>query len=139
MASQTEKAARFRGLHEAPGHFVIANAWDAGSARILAGLGFPALASSSGASAGVLGRRDGMVSRQEALDHARAIVEATDLPVSADLEKGFADTPEGAAQTIALAAAAGLVGGSIEDFSGDPQQPLYAFAHAAARVAAAVT
>jgi 2-methylisocitrate lyase-like PEP mutase family enzyme len=137
MPSQTEKAGRFRALHEAPGHFVIANAWDAGSARILAGLGFPALATSSGASAGVLGRRDGMVSRQEALEQARAIVEATDLPVSADLEKGFADTPEGAAETIGLAAAAGLVGGSIEDFSGDPQRPLYDLNHAAARVAAA--
>src|SRR5499427_4331398 len=113
MPSQTEKANRFRALHEAPEAFVIANAWDAGSARILAGLGFPALATSSGASAGVLGRRDGMVSRQEALDHARAIVEATDLPVSADLEKGFADTPEGAAETIRLAAATGLVGGTI--------------------------
>jgi 2-methylisocitrate lyase-like PEP mutase family enzyme len=137
MASQIEKANRFRALHEAPGHFVIANAWDAGSARILAGLGVPALATSSGASAGVLGRRDGMVSRQEALDHARAIVEATDLPVSADLEKGFANTPEGAAETIGLAAAAGLVGGSIEDFSGDPRQPLYDVDHAVARVAAA--
>jgi 2-methylisocitrate lyase-like PEP mutase family enzyme len=138
MASQTEKAARFRGLHEAPGHFVIANAWDAGSARILSGLGFPALATSSGAAAGVLGRRDGMVSRQEALDHARGIVEATDLPVSADLEKGFADAPEGAAETIGLAAAAGLVGGSIEDFSGDSRQPLYDLDHATARVGAAV-
>src|SRR5215472_9560731 len=137
MASQTEKAARFRALHDGPGHFVIANAWDAGSARILAGLGFVALATSSGASAGVLGRRDGMVSRQEALEHARAIVEATDLPVSADLEKGFADTPEGAAETIGLAAAAGLVGGSIEDFSGDRQRPLYQFDHAAARIKAA--
>jgi 2-methylisocitrate lyase-like PEP mutase family enzyme len=137
MPSQTEKADRFRALHEAPAPFVIANAWDAGSARILAGLGFAALATSSGASAGVLGRRDGMVSRQEALDHARAIVEATDLPVSADLERGFADMPEGAAETIALAATAGLVGGSIEDFSGDRKRPLYQFDHAAARVAAA--
>jgi 2-methylisocitrate lyase-like PEP mutase family enzyme len=135
--SQTEKAARFRALHEAPEPFVIANAWDAGSARILAGLGFAALATSSGASAGVLGRRDGMVSRQEALDHARAIVAATDLPVSADLEKGFADSPEGTAEIIRLAAAAGLVGGSIEDFSGDPQRALYPFDHAVARVAAA--
>src|SRR6516162_10471847 len=124
-SSQHEKADRFRALHQAPGFFVIANAWDAGSARILAGLGFPALATSSGASAGVLGRRDGMVSRQEALDHARAIVAATDLPVSADLEKGFADSPEGTAEIIRLAAAAGLVGGSIEDFSRDPQQPFY--------------
>ena len=137
MPSQTEKANRFRALHEAPGHFVIANAWDAGSARILAGLGFAALATSSGAAAGVLGRRDHMVSREEALAHSRAIVEATDLPVSADLEKCFADTPGGAAETIGLAAAAGLVGGSIEDFSGDPQQPFYDFGHATDRVAAA--
>jgi len=137
MPSQTEKANRFRALHEAPGHFVIANAWDAGSARILAGLGFAALATSSGAAAGVLGRRDHMVSREEALAHSRAIVEATDLPVSADLEKCFADTPGGAAETIGLAAAAGLVGGSIEDFSADPQQPFYDFGHATERVAAA--
>jgi 2-methylisocitrate lyase-like PEP mutase family enzyme len=138
MPSQQEKALRFRALHEGPGHFVIANAWDAGSARILAGLGFSALATSSGASAGVLGRRDGMVTRAEALDHVRAIVAATELPVSADLEKGFADSPEGAAETIALAAAAGLVGGSIEDYSGDPQQPLYDRDQAAARITAAV-
>ena len=138
MASQPEKAARFRALHEAPGHFVIANAWDAGSARILAGLGVPALATSSGASAGVLGRRDGMVSRQEALEQARAIVEATDLPVSADLEKGFDDSPQGAAEAIRLAGGVGLVGGSIEDFSGNPQKPLYDLNHAKERVAAAV-
>jgi len=136
--SQTEKATRFRALHEDPGFFVIANAWDAGSARILAGLGFEALATSSGASAGVLGRRDGMVTRGEALEHARAIVEATGLPVSADQEKGFDDTPEGAAETIGLAAATGLVGGSIEDFSGNPQKPLYDLGHATERVAAAV-
>jgi 2-methylisocitrate lyase-like PEP mutase family enzyme len=137
-ASQLEKANRFRALHQEPGHFLIANAWDAGSARILAGLGFPALATSSGASAGILGRRDGMVSRQEALDQARAIVAATDLPVSADLEKGFDDTPQGAAETIRLAGGVGLVGGSIEDFSGDPQKPLYDLNHAKERVAAAV-
>jgi 2-methylisocitrate lyase-like PEP mutase family enzyme len=137
-SSQLEKANRFRSLHQDPGFFLIANAWDAGSARILAGLGFPALATSSGASAGVLGRRDGMVTRQEALDHARAIVEAADLPVSADLEKGFDDTPEGAAETIRRAAAVGLVGGSIEDFSGNPQQPLFDLSHAKERVAAAV-
>ncbi len=87
------RALVFRKLHEGPGAFVIANAWDAGSARILAALGFPALATSSGACAGVLGRRDGTVTREEALAHARAIVEATDLPVSADLEKGFGDAP----------------------------------------------
>jgi 2-methylisocitrate lyase-like PEP mutase family enzyme len=136
--NQTEKATRFRALHEGPGYFVIANAWDAGSARILAGLGFEALATSSGASAGVLGRRDGTVTRGEALEHARAIVDATDLPVSADLEKGFDDTPEGAAETIGLAAEVGLVGGSIEDFSGNPQRPLYDLEHATQRVAAAV-
>jgi 2-methylisocitrate lyase-like PEP mutase family enzyme len=136
--SQLEKANRFRALHQEPGFFIIANAWDAGSARILAGLGFQALATSSGASAGVLGRRDGMVTREEALAHARAIVEATDLPVSADLEKGFDDTPDGVAETIRLAAAAGLVGGSIEDFSADPQRPLYDLGHAQERVAAAV-
>ncbi len=136
-ASQIEKAARFDALHRDPGFFVIANAWDAGSARVLAGLGFAALATSSGASAGVLGRRDGMVSRQEALAHAGAIVEAVDLPVSADLEKGFDDAPEGCAQTIRLAAATGLVGGSIEDFSADPQQPLYDRGQATERVAAA--
>ena len=102
-ASQVEKANRFRALHAAPGAFVIANAWDAGSARILAGVGFAALATSSGAAAGMLGRRDGTVTRDESLAHARAIVEATDLPVSADLEKGFGDAPADAAQTIRLA------------------------------------
>jgi 2-methylisocitrate lyase-like PEP mutase family enzyme len=137
LSSQFEKANRFRALHEAPGFFVIANAWDAGSTRILEGLGFQALATSSGASAGVLGRRDGMVTREEALLHATAIVNATDLPVSADLEKGFGDMPEDTAETIRLAAATGLVGGSIEDFTGDPQQPLYDFEHAKERVAAA--
>jgi 2-methylisocitrate lyase-like PEP mutase family enzyme len=136
-SDQLEKAQRFRALHEAPGSFVIANAWDAGSARILAGLGFQALATSSGASAGVLGRRDGMVMRQEALDHARAIVEATDLPVSADLEKGFADAPEGVAEMIGLAAAVGLVGCTIEDFTGNAQKPLFDLDHARERIAAA--
>jgi len=134
---QLEKANRFCALHQEPGFFVIANAWDPGSARILAGLGFQALATSSGASAGVLGRRDGMVTRQEALDHAGAIVAATDLPVSADLEKGFDDTPEGVAETIHLAATVSLVGGSIEDFSGNPQTPLFDLNHAKERVAAA--
>ncbi len=136
--SQSEKAAAFRALHEAPGAFVIANAWDAGSARVLTGLGFPALATSSGASAGVLGRRDGQVTRQEALEHARAIVLATDLPVSADLEKGFGNTPEAAAETIRLAAGVGLVGGSIEDASGDPARPLFDHGLTVERIAAAV-
>src|SRR5262249_728989 len=102
-----------------------------------AGLGFQALATSSGASAGVLGRRDGMVTREEALAHSRAIVEATDLPVSADLERGFDDAPAGVAETIRLAAATGLVGGAIEGFRGDPQKPIYDFGHAQERVAAA--
>jgi 2-methylisocitrate lyase-like PEP mutase family enzyme len=136
--SQAEKAQRFKALHEGPRAFVIANPWDAGSARILAGLGFAALATSSGASAGTLGRRDGNVTRDEALAHSRAIVEATDVPVSADLEKGFGDSPEEAAETIRRAAQVGLVGGSIEDASGDKRQPIYALAHATERVAAAV-
>src|SRR5574341_2175089 len=125
MTTQIEKAKRFKALHQGPGAFVIANAWDAGSARILAGLGFLALATSSGASAAVLGRRDGQVSRDEALAQARAIVMATDLPVSADLEKGFGDAPDVVAETIRLAAATGLVGSSIEDATGDKDKPLY--------------
>ncbi len=135
--SQTDKAARFRALHEGPGAFVIANPWDAGSARMLAALGFPALATSSGAAAGTLGRRDGKVTRDEALAHARDIVDACDLPVSADLEKCFADAPDAAAQTIRLAAGVGLVGGSIEDATGDRDKPLYDIDHATERVAAA--
>src|SRR5258706_10817429 len=136
--SQSEKAARFRALHEAPGAFVIPNLWDAGSARILAALGFQALATSSGAEAGTLGRRDGKVTREEALAHCRAIAEATDLPVSADLEKCFADAPAAAAETIRLAAATGLAGGSIEDATGDKDRPLFDLALATDRVAAAV-
>ena len=135
--SQGEKAVRFKALHQGPGAFVIANPWDAGSARVLAGLGFQALATSSGASAGVLGRRDGQVTREEALAQARAICEATDLPVSADLEKGFGDAPGEAAETIRLAAGVGLVGGSIEDATGDREKPLYDIGHAAERIAAA--
>ena len=136
-SAQAQKAERFRALHRGPGTFVIANAWDAGSARVLAGLGFAALATSSGASAGVLGRRDGNVTREEALAHARAIVEATELPVSADLENGFGDAPEAAAETIRLAAGVGLVGGSIEDATGNKERPLYDFGQAVERVAAA--
>ena len=116
---------------------MIANAWDAGSARILAAVGFQALATSSGASAGILGRRDGEVTRDEALAQARGIVEATGLPVSADLEKGFGDAPADTAETIRRAAAAGLVGGSIEDATGDKTRPLYDLGHATERVAAA--
>jgi 2-methylisocitrate lyase-like PEP mutase family enzyme len=137
-ATQSEKATRFRKLHEGPQAFLIPNPWDAGSARVLAALGFQALATSSGASAGILGKRDGGVTRGEALTHARAIVGATDLPVSADLEKGFGDAPEAAAETIRLAAEVGLVGGSIEDATGDAQRPLFDLGQATERVAAAV-
>ncbi|MFZ5778976.1 MAG: isocitrate lyase/PEP mutase family protein [Pseudomonadota bacterium] len=135
--SQAEKARKFRALHEAPGAFVIPNPWDAGSARILAGLGFEALATSSGAKAGVLGKRDGMVTREEALANAKLIVEACDLPVAADLEKGFGDGPDAAAETIRQAAGVGLVGGSIEDATGNKDRPLFEVEEAAARVAAA--
>jgi len=137
MTTQSEKAARFRALHQGPRAFLIGNAWDAGSARILAGLGFPALATSSGASAGTLGRRDGKVTREECFAQARLICAATDLPVSADLEKCFADSPQGAAETIRLAGGTGLVGGSIEDATGDKDRPLFDFNQAVERVAAA--
>ena len=137
-ANQADKARQFRALHEAPDAFVVANVWDGGSARIMAGLGFAALATSSGASAGSLGRRDGMVTRDEALAQARVICEAVELPVSADLEKGFGDAPEIVAETIRLAAEAGLVGCSIEDASGNPQAPIYELGLATERIAAAV-
>jgi 2-methylisocitrate lyase-like PEP mutase family enzyme len=135
--TQSEKANRFRALHQGPGAFVIPNPWDAGSAKVLADLGFQALATSSGACAATLGRRDGEVTREEALAHARAIVMATDLPVSADLEKGFGDAPEAAADTIRLAAGVGLVGGSIEDATGYKDRPLFEFSRAVERVVAA--
>lgn len=137
MATQTDKAARFAALHQAPGAFVIANPWDAGSARLLAGLGFEALATSSGAAAGILGKRDGQVTREEALAQIRAICAAVDVPVSADLEKGFGDAPRAAAEAIRLGAEAGLVGGSIEDATGDKERPLYDLSQALERVAAA--
>jgi len=136
--NQREKAERFRRLHEGPGAFVIPNPWDGGSARILAGLGFQALATSSGAAAGVLGRRDGHITRDEALAQVRFMVAATDLPVSADLEKGFGDSPAIVAETVRLAAEAGLVGCSIEDATGEKERPLYEFDAAVARVEAAV-
>jgi 2-methylisocitrate lyase-like PEP mutase family enzyme len=138
MPSQSEKAHQFRALHQARATFVIANAWDAGSAQMLTELGFKALASSSGACAGVLGRRDGRVTRAEALAHCQAIVAATDLPVSADLEKGFGDAPEDAAETIRLAGEIGLVGASIEDATGDPAKPLFDLDLAQDRIAASV-
>jgi 2-methylisocitrate lyase-like PEP mutase family enzyme len=136
-AIQKDKAVAFRALHELPRAFVIANAWDAGSAQLVAGLGFPAIATSSAASANTLGRRDGNITRDEALAHAKALVEAVDVPVSADLENGFGHKPEYVAETIRLAAATGLAGGSIEDHTGDASRPVYDFDEAVERVAAA--
>ena len=135
---EAEKARRFQELHRRPGTFVIPNPWDAGSARILAALGFEALASTSSGFAFSLGRRDGATTREELLAHLRAIAAATDLPVSADLERCFGDDPETVAETIRLAAGTGIVGGSVEDFTGDPRRPIYDLSQAVERVAAAV-
>jgi 2-methylisocitrate lyase-like PEP mutase family enzyme len=137
MLIQRDKAERFRALHEREGVFVIPNPWDAGSARLLAGLGFEALATTSSGFANSLGRLDGQVSRDEVIEHGRSISAATELPVSADLENCFADDPAEAAATILLAAQAGLVGGSIEDYSRDPFHPIYEFELAVERVHAA--
>lgn len=148
--SQSEKAKIFRALHKlpatpgarmeaaGPGAFIIPNPWDAGSARILAGLGFEALATTSSGFAFSLGRRDGMVTRDEALAHCRSVADATDVPVAADLENCFGDDPKTVAETIRLAAATGIVGASVEDFSGDDGRPIYEHALAVERVAAAV-
>jgi 2-methylisocitrate lyase-like PEP mutase family enzyme len=135
---QSAKAARFRALHERPGAFVIPNVWDGGSAAIMAGLGFEALATSSSAAAATLGKLDGGLTRDEALSHARAVVAASALPVSADLEQGFGDSPETVAETIRRAADTGLVGGSIEDASGSERAPIFEMPLAVERVAAAV-
>jgi 2-methylisocitrate lyase-like PEP mutase family enzyme len=138
MASQAEKGRIFRGLHERAGAFVIPNPWDVGSARLLAGLGFEALATTSSGFARSIGKPDHGVSRDEAIAHSRIISSSVDLPVSGDLENGFGDAPEDAARTIREAAEAGLVGGSIEDSTGRKESPQYEIAHAAARVRAAV-
>jgi 2-methylisocitrate lyase-like PEP mutase family enzyme len=135
--SQIDKANRFRALHEAPDTFLIPNPWDVPSARLLAGLGFPALATSSAAAANTLGKKDGEPTRNEALAHARVIVKATDLPVSADLEKGFGEQPEIVAETILFAAEAGLVGCTIEDSTGNPEHPILDFQLAVERIDAA--
>jgi 2-methylisocitrate lyase-like PEP mutase family enzyme len=140
MRTQAEKAAAFRALHARPGAFVIPNPWDAGTAKLLASLGFEALATTSLGLANMLGRADGTgaVSRAEVLENCRAIAGATDLPVNADLENGYADEPRAAAEMIRMAAEAGVVGGSIEDATGDPARPIYDFALAVERVQAAV-
>ncbi len=139
MVTQAEKAVVFQALHQRKQVFVIGNPWDAGSARILTSLKYEALSTTSGGLAFSLGRKDGTaaVSREEALANAKSIVEATNLPVAADLENGYGHAPEDAAKTIRLAAEAGLVGGSIEDATGDASKPIYEFNHAVERIAAA--
>lgn len=137
MPTQHEKAHRFRALHQRPGIFVFPNPWDGASARILAALGFEALATSSAAGAAIFGRRDGRVTRDEALSQARLMVDAVDLPVAADLEHGFGARPAIVAETIRRAAEAGLVGGSIEDATGSSDEPLFDLTLATERIAAA--
>jgi 2-methylisocitrate lyase-like PEP mutase family enzyme len=139
-AEQTERARRFHALHERPGAFAIPNPWDAGSAKLLAAMGFEALATTSAGYAFSIGKPDsrGAVTRDETFENVRAIVAATSLPVSADLENGFGDDPASCAETIRMAARAGLVGGSIEDATGRADAPIYPFEQAVERVAAAV-
>ncbi len=138
MSDQVATAERFLALHHQDHPLLIPNPWDAGSARLLASLGFEALATTSSGFAATLGRLDGSVTRDEALEHAATIVEATELPVSADLENAFADDPDGVAETIGLAIEAGLAGCSVEDFTGEDEDPIYELDVAAQRVAAAV-
>src|SRR5437763_56294 len=138
MVTQLEKAARFKALHERAGAFVIPNPWDVCSARLLTGLGFEALATTSAGFANSLGRLDGQATRDEVIEHCRSLCEASDLPISADLENCFTDDPAKVGETIMLGARAGLVGGSIEDYSGDPSNPIYDFGLAVERVHAAV-
>ena len=140
MTTQLARAAAFRALHDRPRIFAIPNPWDAGSAKMLASLGFEALATTSAGLAFSLGKPDGegVVQRDETLANVRAIVDATPLPVSGDLENGFGDAPQACADTIRLAAQAGLVGGSIEDATGRADLPIYPLDHALERVQAAV-
>ena len=140
MRTPAEKAAAFRALHARPGAFIIPNPWDAGTARLLAALGFEALATTSLGLANSLGRVDGIgsVSRAEVIENCRVIAAATDLPVNADLENGYAHEPGAAAEIIRLAAEAGVSGGSIEDTTGDRERPIYELGHALERVQAAV-
>ena len=137
MPTQLEKGTEFRALHQREGAFIIPNPWDIGSARLLAHLGFEALATTSGGYACSMGQRDYTIGREAMIAHVATLASATTLPVSADLENGFADEPEIAAQTIRLAGAAGAVGGSIEDATGRAEQPIYEHALAAERVRAA--
>lgn len=137
MLTQSEKGIEFRALHQRDRAFIIPNPWDVGTARLLAHLGFEALATTSAGYAFSIGRRDNAVGRDKMIAHVRDIVAATDLPVSADLENGFGDDPETAAETIRLGAAAGLAGGSIEDSSARRDDPIYEREHAADRVRAA--
>jgi hypothetical protein len=125
MRTHAEKAAAFRALHDEPGTFIIPNPWDAGTARLLAGLGFKALATTSLGLANIHGR--GYVSADEIIENARMIAAATDLPTNGDLENCGADEPKEAARLIPRACEAGLAGGSIEDFTGDPTNPIYGF------------
>jgi 2-methylisocitrate lyase-like PEP mutase family enzyme len=138
MHALDAKVRTFRDLHRRGDPFILPNPWDVGSARVLAGLGFEALATTSSGFAFTLGRRDYGVARDEAFAHARAIAEGTDVPVSADLEGGFGGTPEAVADTYALVCGLGLAGASIEDATGDPAHPVYDFGLAVERVAAAV-
>lgn len=138
MPTQAEKGTAFRALHQRTRAFIIPNPWDVGSARLLAHMGFEALATTSMGYAFSVGKTDGAVGRDEMIAHVGEMAAGTDLPVSADLENCYADEPEAAAETIKLAAAAGVVGGSIEDATGRPQQPIYEFASAVDRVRAAV-
>ena len=140
MKTLQEKAAAFRALHERPGAFVIPTPWDAGTAKLFASLGFEALATTSLGLANSLGRVDGTntVSRAQVIENCRVIAAATDLPVNADLENGYAHEPRAAAEIIRLAAAAGISGGSIEDATGEADKPIYDFEHAVERVQAAV-
>jgi 2-methylisocitrate lyase-like PEP mutase family enzyme len=137
MLTQAEKGLTFRALHQRDDAFIIPNTWDAGTARLLAHLGFEALATTSAGYAFSAGRPDNSINRDETIAHIAAIVAATSLPVSADLENGFGDAPEIVAETIRLAAAAGVVGGSIEDSTGRTDQPSYEFNAAVDRVRAA--
>ena len=137
MLTQAEKGRAFRALHERDRAFIIPNPWDVGTARLLAHLGFEALATTSMGYAFSAGQRDNTIDRQRMMEHVSAIASATDLPLSADLENGFGDAPETVAETIRVAAAAGVAGGSIEDASGRPGHPIYDRAHAVERIRAA--